>query len=381
MSGGDSTPSGVLQATVVLEQTLGHVTHGKNLQRLLPQVPGFSPTFVPVPFDVDGWQARIPGYSNWTVRSGIRARLALRSLKSSSHDVMFVHTQVPAVLLGKPFGSLPTVVSLDATPKQYDSLGEHYAHAIGPEPVERAKAWLNQRCFTQADHLVSWTQWTKDSLVDDYGIEPDKVTVIPPGVDTERWLEPPSAEGSDTAHDDDVCRILFVGGDLERKGGHHLLAAFAELRKTHGESIELHLVTTSPVEQADGVTVYDSMTSNSPELIALYHRCHIFCLPTLGDCLPMVLAEAGAAGLALIATSVGAIGDIVRHEDTGLLVPVSDVPALVSALDRLISDPTLRSELAGKSTALVLKEHDAAANAARLVEVLRGVVDRRAANV
>ena len=41
-----------LRAVIVLEQTLGHVTHGKNLQRLLPEIDEFTPTFVLVPFDV-----------------------------------------------------------------------------------------------------------------------------------------------------------------------------------------------------------------------------------------------------------------------------------------------------------------------------------------
>ena len=367
-----ATSSRPLHAAVVLEQTLGHVTHSKNLQRLLPQVANFTPSFVPVPFDVEGWRARIPGFSNWTIRSGIRARRAVRKLgRNTSPDVLVVHTQVPAVLLGKALGSIPTVVSLDATPKQYDSLGEHYAHDIGPAPIERVKTWLNQRCFEQADHLVTWTDWTKQSLVDDYGIAASKITVIPPGVDTERWLEP--AEPS-TDQDAKVTRILFVGGDFGRKGGPDLLAAFANLRSTHGDAIELHLVTTSPVESAPGVTIYDSMTSNSPELIALFHRCDIFCLPTRGDCLPMVLPEAGAAGLALIATDVGAIGDIVRHEESGLLVPIDDVPALEAALNVLITDVPKRAELAANSRALVLKHHDAAANASHLVDVMHNVV-------
>lgn len=357
-----------MRGLVVLEQTLGHVTHGKNLERLLPDVPDFEVEFAHVPYDVTGWRSRVPGFTNWTIRAGIRGRRAVRA--HDRPDVMIVHTQVPAVLMGRALQRVPTVVSLDATPVQYDSLGEHYAHAVGPEPVERLKARLNRRCFAHAVQLVTWADWTKRSLVDDYGVDETKITVIPPGVDAAKWARPRDATTRATGHGGPV-RILFVGGDLGRKGGHHLLEAFAEIRRERGASVELHLVTTSPVDAADGVHVHASMQPNSPELIDLYHRCQIFCLPTLGDCLPMVLPEAGAAGLALVSTDVGAIGELVRDGETGLLVPTADVPALIGALDRLISDEALRRDLGAGAARLVATEHDAATNAERLVDVAR----------
>jgi len=356
-----------LACDVVLEQTLGHVTHGQNLRRLLADVDGFHPRFVPVEYDNETWTRRIPGYGNWTVRAGVRARRALRG--GPPRDAIFVHTQVPAVLLGRT--DVPTVVSLDATPKQYDELGDHYAHGVGPEWLERLKTSLNRRCFERAAHLVTWAEWTKQSLADDYGVDGSKVTVIPPGVDVERWQRPRDAPAR---ADDGIVRILFVGGDLTRKGGFDLLAAAATLRERHGDRVEVHLVTPADVPDAPGVTVYAGMTPNSPDLIALYHRCDVFCLPTRGDCLPMVLPEAGAAGLALVSTDVGAIGEIVRDGDTGMLVPVNDVDALTAALDRLVVDPELRRRLAAAGSALVHADHDAAANAGRIVDVLRRAV-------
>jgi glycosyltransferase involved in cell wall biosynthesis len=263
------------------------------------------------------------------------------------------------------------VVSLDATPKQYDALGDHYDHGTGPAPVERLKTLINRRCFERAAHIVTWAEWTKQSLISDYAVDADKITVIPPGVETGRWLRSP-----DAGHDDGaVVRILFVGGDLRRKGGDHLMEAFRTLRYERGAGVELHVVTTSAVEPVDGMTVH-RMAPNSPELIELYHRSHIFCLPTLGDCLPMVLPEAGAAALALVATDVGAIGEIVRHGETGLLVGVGDVAGLTSALRRLVEEPALRAELARAATRLVCSEHDALKNARRLVATIRSATTR-----
>jgi glycosyltransferase involved in cell wall biosynthesis len=102
----------------------------------------------------------------------------------------------------------------------------------------------------------------------------------------------------------------------------------------------------------------------------------VFCLPTKGDCLPMVLPEAGSAGLALVSTDVGAISEIVRNDETGLLVDVGDVDGLTTSLDRLATDATLAGRLGSSAAELVRREHNAAINAGRIADVVRSVVDQ-----
>ena len=63
-----------------------------------------------------------------------------------------------------------------------------------------------------------------------------------------------------------------------------------------------------------------------------------------------------AAGLAVVATPVGAVEDIITDGDTGLLVPPGDVPALTDALMRLVNDPQLRERL-GKAAQAVHREY------------------------
>lgn len=359
-----------VRCDVVLEQTLGHVTHSKNLERLLGEVAGVEPRFVEVPFEVDGLAARIPGYGNWTVRAGLRARGALRrAWRVAPPETMFVHTQVPAVLLGRRRRSVPTVVSLDATPLQYDELGESYAHDRSAPWIERLKFRANQRCFRDAAAIVTWSEWAKDGVVDGYGIAADKVSVIAPGVDVAQWEAPARASERD---DHDPVRILFVGGDLRRKGGDQLLEACRALRADpEVPEIELHLVTPSPVSPEPGVLVHAGLTANSPELIARYHAADVFCLPTRGDCLPMVLAEAAAASLPLVSTDVGAIREIVRPGVTGELVPVDGLAELTAALRGLVLDADRRHAFGAAARRVAEDHHDARANAGRIAELLR----------
>ena len=360
----------------VLEQTLGHITHTDNLRRLVPRSDDIDATFVPIEFDVDGWAARVPGYRNWTVRAGLRARRAVRKVRAQRPlDAMFVHTQVPAILMPDLVKRIPTVISLDATPRQYDELGDHYGHATGGARIERLKWGANRACFDRAAHIVTWAAWTRQGLIDEYGIAGSNITVVPPGVDVGRWKRidgRPDDEGG-------PVRILFVGGDLERKGGLLLLDAFRSLRDDPSlPELELHLVTKTAVAADKGLVVHSSMTPNSAELVELFHRSHIFCLPTLGDCLPMVLSEAGATGLPLISTDVGAISEIVRHGETGLLVPTNDVAALRSTLATLACDRDLRHRLGDRAIDVVAESFDAEHNAMRLAALLREVAARGA---
>lgn len=356
-----------------MEQTLGHVTHCKNLEELVPADGRIDPAFLHVPFDTTGAMRHVPGFSNWTVRASLRAGRAIRrEHRRLPIDALFIHTQVPAVLNADRFRRIPRVVSLDATPLQYDELGDVYGHEPGRDGIERVKHALNVRCFQGADRLVTWAEWTKASLVTDYGVDPDKVDVIPPGVDPQKWS---LAAGSERTVDDGPVRVLFVGADLERKGGLDLVAAVREARRrlVASESpndLELHVVTTAALSSEPGIVVHNGLTPNSPELIDQYRKADVFCLPTYGDCLPMVLSEAGAAGLPLVSTNVGAISEIVHDGRTGRLVRPGDIKELADALLDLVENREQARGFGRAASELVRDRYDAAKNARRVVDLM-----------
>ncbi|MEZ4714214.1 MAG: glycosyltransferase family 4 protein [Caldilineaceae bacterium] len=359
----------------VLEQTLGHRTHTQNLLQNVPADLSVVAKWALVEEAVTGVAARIPIYkSNWTVRAGLRARRQIAALRRASRvDALFFHTQVPAIFATNWIKKIPSVISLDATPLQYDTLGAQYQHEQGPDWLEHLKWRLNCRTYAQARHIVTWSTWTKQSLIADYCVPADKITVIPPGVNPNDWWNPRATRSLD-----EPLKILFVGGNLERKGGHLLLAAFRTLRQqlpNLAQTCELHLVTKDALNPEDGVTVYNNMQPNSPELKALYHRCNVFCLPTLGDCLPMVLSEAGAAGLPLISTDVGGITEILRDGETGCLTAVGRVNELVDALRLMGENPQLRLEMGRKAEILVRQQFDAQKNTALLLTILKQSAD------
>ena len=367
----------------VLEQTLGHRTHTQNLQHNVPADPTVDAKWALVEEAVSGIATRIPIYkSNWTVRAGLRARRQIATLQRNSRlDALFFHTQVPAVLATNWVKKIPSVISLDATPLQYDALGAQYQHEQGPKWLEQLKWRLNCRAYAQATHIVTWSSWAKQGLVADYCIPAEKITVIPPGVNPSDWQNPHAAHTLA-----EPLKLLFVGGDLERKGGHLLLEAFRTFRQQLASAtepqlqqmaanVELHIVTQHALSPEKGVTVYNNMRPNSAELKALYHACNVFCLPTLGDCLPMVLSEAGAAGLPLISTDVGGVTEILRNGETGCLTAAGNVADLVDAMRLLAENPVLRLDMGQNAEALVRQQFDAQKNTARLLEILKQSAD------
>ena len=161
---------------------------------------------------------------------------------------------------------------------------------------------------------------------------------------------------------------MFVGADLKRKGGPLLLEAFRAVRPL---GVELHVVTPGPVPAEPGLFVYTHMEPNSPALSELYHESDMFCLPTYADCLPIVLAEAGAAGLPLVATDVAGIREIVEDGAGGFLVPVGDARALVAALGALVRNADLRLEQGARAAAVVTRKFDAQRNARQVLDLLK----------
>ena len=161
-------------------------------------------------------------------------------------------------------------------------------------------------------------------------------------------------------------RLLFVGRLIERKGVPYLIEALAELRRELPATLDI--VGTGSQQPALERLAADLGVSDAirflgrvddRELAALYTACDAFVLPSIvdrhGDTegLGVVLLEAMSYGRPVVATDVGGIPDIVRHEQTGLLVPQKDARALAEALRRLLTDPDLAERLGTAGRAYV----------------------------
>lgn len=111
------------------------------------------------------------------------------------------------------------------------------------------------------------------------------------------------------------------------------------------------------------------------DMAAVYAAASVVCLPSYREGLPKALMEAAACARALVTTDVPGCREVVRHEETGLLVPARDAGALAGALRRLLSDAALRRALGAKARALAVEAFAEEKVTGRTLAVYGGLLD------
>jgi glycosyltransferase involved in cell wall biosynthesis len=351
-----------LRVTFVMEQHVGLKTFTENLRRVIDRDPRVSPTWAFVTyFDPDGVLERYCGFLPRQVRGRLRGALQVWRALRTPADARFYLTQVPVALGGPRARALPYLTMTDVTPVQYDAMADGYGHAPDRIPLVRwLKHRINLRVFQDASRVLSLSEWTAASIRADYRVPEERAEVLAPGIDVALWHRTASAPSG-------PCRILFVGADFPRKGGFDLLEAF---RALPAGLAELHIATSYDLQPEPGVVIHRGLTANSPELIALFHASHLFVLPSRAESFGQVIVEALAAGLPCVVADVGAMPGIIVPGESGLVVPAADVPALTSAVRRLIDDAELRSRMARAARQRAEAIYDANVNATRVVDLL-----------
>ncbi len=169
-----------------------------------------------------------------------------------------------------------------------------------------------------------------------HGVAAEKISVNPYGVDLD--LFSPSLTANSAR-----AQILFVGQVGLRKGVLELLHAFSGLNANAG------LCLVGPIEAGLTKPAQKDVDFRGPVPMAalphFYRGADVFCLPSWEEGFPLVLLQAMASGLPVVATDATGAADIVTPGVEGEIVPAGDVPALREALDRVLSDPIRAKEM------------------------------------
>jgi glycosyltransferase involved in cell wall biosynthesis len=203
---------------------------------------------------------------------------------------------------------------------------------------------------------VAVSEFARRALVEGHGIAPERVEVVPNGRDpAELASARPRAEVRRAlgVAPEDVL-VLAVARLAPEKGLEPLLDGFAAAAAAPGAPpLALAIAGDGPLREplaarARGRVRLLGFRPDVPDLLA---AADVFALTSRAEAFGLALVEAAFAGLAAIGARAGGIPEIVAPEETGLLVPPDDAPAVAAAIARLARDPALRARFGAAARA------------------------------
>ena len=259
-----------------------------------------------------------------------------RQLSKERVDLVFapVASQELSVMELKP----PVVYASDTTCRL---LHENYDFGVSAEQLAEAEN-AERMAIQKSAGIVYPSAWAAESAVRDYGASPEKICIIPYGANLD--------DVSEAAETTEKCgklpwKITFIGLDWKRKGGDVALKAFEILRKNGLES-ELTIIGCEPprMPTIPGVSVIPFLDKrhlqDRRKLKQILLSSHFLLFPTTADCSPIVLCEAAAYGMPVVAPNVGGISDIVTASNGRLLPRHSLAEDYAAAILELVGDPS-----------------------------------------
>jgi glycosyltransferase involved in cell wall biosynthesis len=212
-------------------------------------------------------------------------------------------------------------------------------------------------------HFIAVSHAVRERAIG-YGLPADRVSVRYIGIDLDRFK--PAA----TPVTSRPRRILFVGRMVEKKGGAHVIDAFAALRARLPDA-ELVMVGDGPLMPAlmaraaelnAPVQFRGSLSSDAVR--RELDQARVFCLPSVtatnGDAegLPIVVMEAQACGVPVVTSARGGATEGIAHGRTGFAFAEHDVAALTAALERVLSDDALADRMSAEAVAFARERFD-----------------------
>lgn len=242
-----------------------------------------------------------------------------------------------ALVDGLAFGALPSVAARHAGRLRLAALVHHpLALETGLDEAERRRLTESERsALAVARRVIATSPATARTLAADYGVPAERIAIVEPGVDPR-----PLASGGGGAP-----RLLCVGTLTPRKGHDLLIAALAGLDGRPWTLDVAGSTTRDPATAAVRAAIAAAGLSDrvrlhgeveDAALDALYRRADLFVLASRHEGYGMVLTEALAYGLPIVATDVGAVRETVGP--AALLAP-PEVGALGAAIENALGDP------------------------------------------
>jgi glycogen synthase len=282
-----------------------------------------------------------------------------------AHDWLVAH----AATTLKHHLRVPLVATLHAT-----EAGRHQGWLPGPlnRGIHSIEWWLTY----EARRVITCSAYMRWEVTRLFDLPPEKVDVLPNGVDVARWQVAPEQVAAARRRWAGDGPLLAYGGRLvHEKGVQDLLAALPRLRRRH-PGLRLVVAGTGPDaaglrDQARALRLGRSVEFPGfipdADLAALVAAADCAVVPSRYEPFGLVALEAAAAGTPVAASDVGGLAEIVADGRTGVLFAPGDPAAPAGAVDRVLADEVLGRRLVRAARAVLAAEHTWSGVAGRTV--------------
>ncbi|HEY5370737.1 MAG TPA: glycosyltransferase family 4 protein [Hanamia sp.] len=247
-----------------------------------------------------------------------------RRIKKIEGGIIFSPGTIPVAYLNT---DKPIVVWTDATFAVMENYYEEFK-GLSRRTIKNCNLY-EKNALKRSSLAVYSSEWAADSSIKDYNIDPSKIKVIPfgPNVGANRTIDDIKKINSQKSKN--VCKLLFIGQNWERKGGEASVNVAKYLNENYIKT-ELTIVGCAPPETfiiPDYVHVLGFISKSNKEGENLIHRLysenHFFILPTIAECTPIVFSEANSFGLPVITTNTGGTSSIIKSDVNGRMFNIA----------------------------------------------------------
>jgi glycosyltransferase involved in cell wall biosynthesis len=250
---------------------------------------------------------------------------------------------------GLAFGALPELMIAESGRLRLIAVVHHPLGYETGLPLDARNHLIKseRRALAAARHVITTSTVTARSLVDDFGVQPNQITVASPGSD------PPREEERRARPVNTAPLLLSVGAVIPRKGHDLLVQALGSIADLPWSCIiagsldrdEQAAAQLRAAVAASGVEARIHLAGEVDDMQSLHSQADVFVLASHYEGYGMAFAEALQYGLPIIGTTGGAIPEVVPR-GAGLLTAPGDVPRLAAALRAVLTDTSLRHALA-----------------------------------
>jgi len=214
-----------------------------------------------------------------------------------------------------------------------------------------------------ADHIITTSKATVRRLISDLKISEDRITVLPTGIDVERFTLKGKHADRPRSAPEGVPLIGIIGVIRQAKGHLVLLEAARQLKQegfaAHywfvGDGPSLPLIERAADELGLGEQVtFAGFREDIPDIM---RRLDVLVIPSLHECVPQVGLQALASKTPVVGSNVGGIPEIIRPGESGRIVPPANPAALAAAIREVFNQPNVTKDMIEKGRQRVVKNH------------------------